>query len=286
MDRADQVRVNPDRLRDAMMRPNARLLRLDGLNPVFDDHGNLAWGAAYEASPDNDLLLLGMDGDTPCFAELNGAGNAGPAADPRLWQALGGLPPEQAAVYATARSLVDWHARHRFCAQCGKPTESRKGGWARLCDPEKDGCGAEHFPRTDPVAIMLSECEGKVLLGRQPRFPVKRFSALAGFIEPGESIEGGVRRELWEEAGIKVRDVRYVASQPWPFPSSLMIACTSITDDPTLTLDEEEIEEAGWFSLAEVQSAMAGDPDAPFIAPPPFAIAHDLLRHWIDLQTG
>lgn len=286
MDRADQVRVNPDRLRDAMMRPNARLLKLDGLNPVFDDYGNLAWGAAYEASPDNDLLLLGMDGDTPCFAELNGAGNSGPASDPRLWQALGALPPDQAAVYATARSLVDWHARHRFCAQCGRPTDSRKGGWARLCDPEKGGCGAEHFPRTDPVAIMLSECEGKVLLGRQPMFPHKRFSALAGFIEPGESIEGGVHRELWEEAGIKVRDVRYVASQPWPFPSSLMIACTSITDDPTLTLDEEEIEEARWFSLAEVQAAMAGDPDAPFIAPPPFAIARDLLQHWIDLQIG
>lgn len=286
MDRADQVRVNPEKLREAMMRPNARLLKLDGLNPVFDDQGELAWGAAYEASPDNDLLLLGVEGDTPCFAELNGAGNSGPASDPRLWQALGALPPDQAAVYATARSLVDWHARHKFCAQCGKSTASRKGGWARQCDKDDGGCGAEHFPRTDPVAIMLSECEGKVLLGRQPMFPHKRFSALAGFIEPGESIEGGVKRELWEEAGIKVRDVRYVASQPWPFPSSLMMACTSVTDDPTLTLDEEEIEEARWFSLDEVKASMNGDPDAPFIAPPPFAIAYNLLVHWIDGQDG
>lgn len=284
MDRADQVRVNPEKLREAMMRPNARLLKLDGLNPVFDDQGNLAWGAAYEASPDNDLLLLGLDGDTPCFAELNGAGNSGPASDPRLWQALGALPPDQAAIYATARSLVDWHARHRFCAQCGNATSSRKGGWARQCDKDDGGCGAEHFPRTDPVAIMLSECEGKVLLGRQPMFPHKRFSALAGFIEPGESIEGGVKRELWEEAGIKVRDVQYVASQPWPFPSSLMMACTSVTDDPTLTLDEEEIEEARWFSLDEVKASMNGDPDAPFIAPPPFAIAYNLLVHWLDGQ--
>ena len=284
MDRADQIRVNPEKLRAAMMKPNARLLKLDGLNPVFDHSGDLAWGAAYEASPDHDLLLLGMDGETPCFAELNGAGSAGPAADPRLWQALGSLSPDQAAVYATARSLVDWHARHKFCANCGQETSSRKGGWARQCEKEDGGCGAEHFPRTDPVAIMLSECEGKVLMGRQPMFPPKRFSALAGFIEPGESIEGGVKRELWEEAGIKVRDVQYVASQPWPFPSSLMMACTSKTDDPTLTLDTTEIEEAHWFTLDEVKSAMNGDDSAPFIAPPPFAIAHDLLKHWIDQQ--
>ncbi|VWX59085.1 NAD(+) diphosphatase [Sphingorhabdus sp. 109] len=285
LDRADQVRVSPDRLRAAMMNPRARLLKLDGLNPVFDAYGDLAWGAAFEASPDNDLLLLGIDEDIPYFAELNGAGDAGPAANRALWQTLGALPAEQAAIYATARSLVDWHARHKFCAQCGKPTGSRKGGWARLCDREQDGCGAEHFPRTDPVAIMLSECEGKVLLGRQPRFPPKSFSALAGFLEPGESIEGCVKRELFEEAGIHVHDVRYVASQPWPFPSSLMIACTSHTDDPTLTLDEEEIEEAAWFTLAEVKAAMAGDPDALFVAPPPFAIAHDLLKHWVDSKS-
>ena len=282
LDRADQVRVNPDQLRAAMMNPRAKLLKLDGLNPVFDDHGDLALGAAYEAAPENDLLLLGIEGDTSFFAELNGAGDAGPAANRALWQTLGSLPADQAAIYATARSLVDWHARHQYCAQCGRPTQSRKGGWARLCDPEDGGCGAEHFPRPDPVAIRLSECEDKVLLGRQPRFPPKSFSALAGFLEPGESIEGCVKRELFEEAGIKVRDVRYVASQPWPFPSSLMIACTSVTDDPTLTLDEEEIEEAAWFSLDEVRAAMAGDAGAPFVAPPPFAIAHDLLRHWLD----
>ena len=285
MDRADQVRVDPVRLKEAMMRPSARLLKLDGLNPVFDALGDLAWGPLYEASPDNDLLLLGIDGETPCFAELNGTGSAA-STDPRLWQSLGMLPPDQAAIYATARSLVDWHARHGFCANCGQITVSRKGGWSRLCAREEGGCGAEHFPRTDPVAIMLAECQGKILLGRQPRFPPKRFSALAGFIEPGESIEGGVARELWEEAGIKVRNVRYVASQPWPFPSSLMMACTSETDDPALTLDEEEIEEAAWFSLDEVKAAMNGDADAPFISPPPFAIAYNLLKHWIDKQGG
>lgn len=282
MDRADQVRINPEKLRAAMMRPNARLLQMDGLNPVFGAEGNLVWGPVYDASPDNDLLLLGIQGETPYFAELTGAGNSGPAANPRLWQMLGMLRADEAALYATARSLIDWHARHGFCANCGLPTQSRKGGWARACDTEAGGCGAEHFPRTDPVTIMIAECEGKVLLGRQPRFPPKSFSALAGFLEPGESMEGAVARELWEEAGIKVRDVRYVASQPWPFPSSLMIACTSITDDPILTLDEEEIEEAAWFTLDEVKAAMAGDENARFVAPPPFAIAHDLLQHWID----
>lgn len=287
MDRADQVRVNPERLKEAMMRPNARLLKLDGLNPVFDAMGDLAWGGLYDASPDNDLLLLGIDdGDRPCFAELTGAGSAASTGDQRLWQSLSFLPPEQAGIYATARSLVDWHARHRFCSNCGQTTESRKGGWSRTCTREEGGCGAEHFPRTDPVAIMLAECEGKVLLGRQARFPTKRFSALAGFIEPGESIEGGVARELWEEAGIKVRNVRYIASQPWPFPSSLMMACTSETDDPTLTLDEEEIEEAAWFSLDEVKAALNGDEDAPFIAPPPFAIAYNLLKNWVDEQDA
>ncbi len=286
MDRADQVRVNPDRLRAAMMNPHARLLHMDGLNPVFDMQGDLSWGLAMDASPENDLLLLGMEGETPCFTELNGAGDPGPATNPRLWQMLGSLPAEQAAIYATARSLIDWHARHGFCANCGHKTQSRKGGWSRLCDPDEGGCGAEHFPRTDPVAIMLAECEGKILLGRQPRFPVKRLSALAGFMEPGESIEGCVKRELFEEAGVHVYDVEYVASQPWPFPSSLMIACTSKTDDPTLTLDEEEIEEAAWFSRDEVEAAMAGDESAPFIAPPPFAIAHDLLRHWLDEQDS
>lgn len=285
LDRADQTRVSPEKLKAAYLNPQAKLLKLDGLDPVFNDSGALHWGSPFDASPDNDLLLLGIDEGTPLFTELNGAGSAAPAANPRLWQLLGTLGAEDAAIYATARSLVDWHARHRFCANCGLPTQSRKGGWARVCDKETGGCGSEHFPRTDPVAIMLAECEGKVLLGRQPRFPAKRFSALAGFLEPGESIEGCVKRELFEEAGIFVRDVRYVASQPWPFPSSLMIGCTSIADDPTLLLDEEEIEEAAWFSLDEVKSALAGDEDAKFIAPPPMAIAYNLLVHWVETKS-
>ncbi len=284
IERADQIRVDPDKLA-GLMTLRARLLKMDGLEPQFDCDGGLAWGSLAEAAEDSDLVFLGLDGETPCFAEVRtgGSGDAGPA-NSRLWQGLMALPPEQLALFGGARSVVDWHMRHGFCANCGNRTVLAKGGWARHCLTESDGCGAEHFPRVDPVAIMLAEHDGKVLLGRQPRFPVKRFSALAGFIEPGESIEEGVARELWEEAGIRVRDVRYIASQPWPFPSSLMIACTSICDDPALTLDTTEIEEAGWFGEADVRAAMAGDADAPFIAPPPFAIAHNLLEHWLSTR--
>jgi NAD+ diphosphatase len=134
------------------------------------------------------------------------------------------------------------------------------------------------------VVIMLAEHAGQVLLGRQPRFPPRRYSALAGFVEVGESIEAAVARELWEEAGVRAHDVRYVASQPWPFPSSLMIACVARVDDPALTIDAAELEDARWFSRAEVaaaMAAMAGTAEAAFIAPPPFAIAHSLLADWL-----
>jgi NAD+ diphosphatase len=129
---------------------------------------------------------------------------------------------------------------------------------------------------------MLAEHDGRVLLGRQPRFPPRRFSALAGFVEPGETLEGAVARELYEEAGIRVRNVRYVMSQPWPFPSSLMIAATAEAEDDVITLDEKELEHAFWASADDVRAAMAGDPAAPFIAPPPMAVAHHLLRHWVE----
>ena len=197
---------------------------------------------------------------------------------PQIWRAMSALEPGELATYGAARSRVDWHARHRFCARCGQPTKLAKGGWQRDCG----SCGAAHFPRTDPVTIMAVECQGKLLLGRQPRFPPRRFSALAGFVEPGESIEDAVAREVHEEAGVRVRDVTYVASQPWPFPSSLMIGCHSHADNAELTIDTTELEEARWFSRAEVIAAMAGDEDASFIAPPPHAVAHHLLKWWLE----
>jgi NAD+ diphosphatase len=197
---------------------------------------------------------------------------------------MGTLPPEDLAIYGGARSLVDWHARHRFCARCGAPTRLAKGGWQRTCTSE--ACKGEHFPRVDPVTIMTVECEGELLLGRQPRFPPRRYSALAGFVEPGESLEEAVRREVLEEAGVRVNTVRYVASQPWPFPSSIMIACHAFAEDKDIVIDTTELDDARWFTRAEVREAMAaqvtGAKEGAFIAPPPFAVAHHLLKWWLQ----
>lgn len=275
IDRADHLRADAAALA-ALMDHRARLLRLDGLDPVLDEHGALAWGSLAEAAVDGELVFLGLDDGRACFAPVPARASAGPA-NPRLWQALSCVSPQDLAAYGVARALVSWHARHRFCAQCGAPTALAKGGWQRNCT----ACRAEHFPRTDPVTIMLVEHDGHLLLGRQPRFPAGRFSALAGFVEPGETIEEAVAREVLEEAGIRVRDVSYVASQPWPFPSSLMIGCHAQAEETAITLDANELEEARWFSRGEVAAAMAGDPAAPFLAPPPAAIAHQLLRWWL-----
>ena len=180
-----------------------------------------------------------------------------------------------------ARALVDWHARHRFCARCGAGTVLAKGGWQRNCG----SCKAEHFPRVDPVTIMLVEHDNSILLGRQPRFPEGNYSALAGFVEPGETIEEAVAREVFEEAGVRVRDVTYVMCQPWPFPSSLMIGCHAFADDPAVTVDTNELEDACWFTRAQVEDAMraaqAGGRGEAFGAPPPFAVAHHLLNWWV-----
>ena len=278
IDRADHIRTDPAAL-EGLMNWRARLLRLDGLDPQLDPDNSLMWGTLADADPASELVFLGLAGDRGCFAEVQPRllGSVAPA-NPRLWAAMTSLSAEDLATYGGARSLVDWHARHRYCARCGAGTKLAKGGWQRNCE----GCKAEHFPRVDPVTIMLVEHGGRLLLGRQPRFPPRRFSALAGFVEPGESIEEAVAREVQEEAGIKVGPVSYVASQPWPFPSSLMIGCYAQALDDALTIDTTELEEADWFSREEVAAAMAGDEDGRFIAPPPHAIAHHLLQWWID----
>ncbi|MEY4161131.1 MAG: diphosphatase [Pseudomonadota bacterium] len=277
LDRADHLRGDAAAL-GALMDHRARLLRLDGLNPVLDAMGLLTWGSLAEADGQADLVFLGLLNDRACFAPVPSQGSVAPPG-PQTWKAMGDMPAADLAIYGAARALVGWHARHRFCAQCGAATVLAKGGWQRNCTD--DACRAEHFPRTDPVTIMLVEHQGNLLLGRQPRFPAKRFSALAGFVEPGETIEEAVKREVLEEAGIVARDVRYIASQPWPFPSSLMIGCHALADDPAITLDANELDDARWFTRAEVAAAMAGDPAAPFLAPPAMAIAHSLLKWWL-----
>ncbi|WP_068075437.1 NAD(+) diphosphatase [Novosphingobium lentum] len=280
IDRADHIRSDPAKLA-ALMDWRARLLKMDGLDPQLGADGGLDWGTLADAAPDSELVFLGLLGTSGCFVEVSGAAShgAGPP-NPALWRALATMVHEDLATFGGARSLVDWHARHRFCAKCGSGTVLTKGGWQRNCT--NDACKAEHFPRVDPVTIMLVEHAGQLLLGRQPRFPPRRFSALAGFVEPGESIEEAVAREVHEEAGLRVRDVTYVASQPWPFPSSLMIGCHSHTDEPTIVIDTTELDEARWFSREEVAHAMTGAEDGAFIAPPPHAVAHHLLKWWLE----
>lgn len=278
LDRADAVRCDPARLA-GLTDWRARVLRLDGLAPPLTPEGRLAWASLADVAPDSELIFLGLLGDRGCFAEVpRGLTGSVAPPGPSLWQAVTAMESEDLAIYGAARSLVDWHARHRFCARCGGATSPAKGGWQRNCA----ACSAEHFPRVDPVTIMLVEHgSGRLLLGRQPRFPPRRFSALAGFVEPGESVEEAVAREVLEEAGVRVRDVRYVASQPWPFPSQLMIGCHCLADDDALEVDRSELEEARWFTRGEIEQAMRGEEDAAFLAPPRHAVAHHLLRWWL-----
>ncbi len=281
LDRADALRKNDAAMVAARADRAARWLVLDDLNPVVDEGDALRWFARDEVPADGVHVFLGLADGAPRFAvAATGLGRAG---DPRGTAATlaAGAAPGDAAIFAHARSLIDWHVRHRFCANCGTPTTVAKAGYERICP----GCGAHHFPRTDPVVIMLAlldvDGEPHALVGRQPRFPRRFFSALAGFVEPGESLEEAVRRELFEEAGIATRRVRYVASQPWPFPSSLMIgAFAETTGTGALTLDDDEIEAARWVTKAEARAALDGAGD--WLAPPPLAIAHTLLRTWVE----
>lgn len=275
LDRADRLRHDADALAGAMADPRARLLRLTALDPELDGEGRLVWSSLAELEGEAEPILLGLIDGVPHFTRLLPGDSSAPRSM-ALFRMLGFMRGEDAATYAAARSLVDWHSRHRFCAVCGTPTAMFRAGWGRHCS----SCGAEHFPRVDPVVIMLAELGDRVLLGRQPSWPAGRYSALAGFLEVGESIEEAVARETLEEAGVRVRNVRYVASQPWPFPSSLMIACVGEAEDDALSIDTHELEDARWFTRAEVLAALAGDADAPFAAPPPFAIAHTLLSRW------
>ncbi len=280
LDRADAVRTSPEQLA-ALMGPRARLLRLNGLEPRIDADGALDWGSLAEADLDAELIFLGLDAvGHGCFVAAPPLGDASTAPPgPRLWQAMAGLSPGDLATYGAARSLAGWHARHRFCPRCGGGTVAARGGWQRDCI--NPACKAEHFPRLDPVVIMTVEHDGDLLLGRQPRFPKGRYSALAGFIEPGESLEEAVAREIFEEAGVRVAHVAFVASQPWPFPSSLMLGCHAIAKGRDLVIDHTELDDARWFTRAEVADAMAGAPDAAFGAPPPHAVAWHLLDRWL-----
>ena len=191
--------------------------------------------------------------------------------------AIGGLlPSDQTAMLAVAKALMHWHARHRFCANCGALSEVAAAGWRRECKV----CKATHFPRTDPVVIMLAVDGDACVLGRQPRFPKGMYSALAGFVEPGETLEAAVRREIWEEAGVACGAVRYFASQPWPFPASLMIGCFAQAASRSIKVDRVELEDARWFTRDEAAALIERRHPDRLLAPTPVAIAHHLLKEW------
>jgi NAD+ diphosphatase len=189
----------------------------------------------------------------------------------------GVVPTQELSAIAMAKSMVNWHQRHGYCANCGTRTAMKEGGWKRECP----NCKVEHFPRTDPVAIMLVTSGDNCLLGRQKQFLPGMWSCLAGFVEAAETIEDAVRREIFEESGIRCTDVKYYMTQPWPYPSSLMIGCTARATSDEIVVDHTELEDARWFSRAEVALMHRREhPDGMFAAHP-FAIAHHLLGRWL-----
>lgn len=274
--------------------PATRFLPLWNLDPLvkLGEQRSLAW-ARSELFDDVDLparpVLLGLDEGVAHFAvdvsslsePLPALGLEGVARFEELRGIGAALTPAEVAIVAHARSLTDWHSRHCHCAVCGSATISVLAGAHRRC-PD---CSAEHFPRTDPVAIAVVVRADRCLLGHGPGWPDSMYSALAGFVEPGETIEEAVRREVREESGVVVGEVRYVKSQPWPFPSSLMIGCIAEAESGEITVDHAELADARWFSVDEIRAALDGLP-GPLFVPPPFAIANHLMRAWVEEREG
>ena len=279
---------DPEALANAAKDPKSALVLLAGDLPVLRS-GEPGTSLLPVSTLDNlpahrEQVFLGILVDRPVIATLAAPDTAelfqeNPAytvTDLRSIAVRGLVPAEELGILAMAKSILDWHNRHRFCANCGAPTQAAQAGFRRDCS----ACGAQHFPRTDPAVIMLITRGDKCLMGRQPRFAEKMYSCLAGFLEPGETIEDAVRRETFEEAGIRVGEIRYLASQPWPFPSNIMIGCVGEALSEEITFDREELEDARWFTKDDVRRMLEGTHDD-FAAPSPIAIANHLLREWI-----
>jgi NAD+ diphosphatase len=221
-------------------------------------------------------VFLGLAGERPLFAQDAGEAEPERGRPAGLREAATELPVEEAALAAYAGSLLAWHRRHRFCANCGKPTSHADGGHERHCE----ACDARHFPRTDPVVIVRVIDSERLLLGRQASWPEGRFSVLAGFVEPGETLEEAVRREVREESSVEVGEVGYVASQPWPFPSSLMIGFHAVaTGGPEPRPRDGELFEVRWFERGQVEAAATGA--AGIGLPPPYSISRRLIDEWL-----
>ncbi len=294
LDRADVQRRDDSWLAAAQSNPDSRFLPFHNLDVLLAEGGTLGW------RPASDFQFLGVE-TPPVFLGL-ADGIAHFAIDiseldqPRAllglqdgWRfgdcrmAAMSMPAEDTGIVAQARAQLGWHLTHRFCSKCGAPTQQHKGGHVRRC-PQ---CRAEHFPRTDPVAIMVIYDDHRCLLG-QPKGPLVRmgmYSALAGFVDQGESIEEAVRREVREEAGIEVGEVRYHSSQPWPFPSSLMIGCLGRALTTDISIDDEEMADVRWFTRSDIVAALA-DSNPQLKVPGSLAIAHHLVKSWAERENG
>lgn len=291
LDRAAATRLDAGRLAQLEIRTTSAVYLIggelvalkkngSGLDPVFSASEARALGHTTES------IFLGLQGECACF----GLGIADDdiralkeredfiVTDLRSIAVQGLVAFEHLPAIAEAKALLHWHARHRFCANCGTPTTISQGGWRRDC-PQ---CSAQHFPRTDPVVIMLAVAGDRCLMGRQSRFVPGMWSCLAGFVEPGESIEEAARRETLEEAGIVCGRVRYFASQPWPFPSSLMIGCHAEALSEEIAVDRDELEDARWFTREETAQMLLRQHPQGLTTPPPSAIAHHIIRDWLE----
>ncbi len=302
LDRAAELRGQADKIAEALSDKAARALPLWRGKPLFaGEDGAVGWlpldhvvfKDASEAP-----VFLGRDEAGPRFAHdisdwepeelpdtlgafFDPSQQAHPdlPADHRFAELRGAmtrLSPRDAEMVATAKAIIGWHQTHGFCAKCGAKTEIALAGWQRDCA----ACGAHHFPRTDPVVIMLITRGNAVLMGRSPGWPEGMYSLLAGFIEPGETMEAAVRREVFEETGVQVGPVEYLASQPWPFPSSLMFGCHGEAISEPITVDPAEIEDAMWVSREEMADVFAGT-NTRIKAARKGAIAHFLISNWL-----
>ncbi len=270
LDRAPTLRRDPLWLEAQRADPAARAVLMSERGVWIGDGG-----LAFER-PGAEAVFLGLMEGEPVFADYVEDREPERGRPAGLREAATELPATEAALAAYAGSLLAWHRRHRFCANCGAATEPRDGGHERICP----SCGAHHFPRTDPVVIVrVSDGADALLLGRQARWPEGRFSLLAGYVEPGETLEEAVRREVLEEAGVALGSVTYVASQPWPFPSSLMLGFSAVAERGDPTPGDDELAEVGWFERAELEAAARGD--GPLMLAPPYSIARRLIDAWL-----
>jgi NAD+ diphosphatase len=294
LDRASHRRTDTEWIKSQQNHPRTLIHPMWKLQPFAVGGENGPLEAAFFApglcevlaAPDAACVFLGLDDARAVFAlDISAADDpetTGPLAGIGKFRELRGaaalLPLKDTAIIGQAKSLIDWHQRHGFCPRCGSKTALMDAGYRRLCP----SCGAEHFPRTDPVVIMLATRGDSCLVGRGRQFPGVMYSALAGFIEPGETIEEAVRREIFEEAGIRIGNVRYVTTQPWPFPSSLMIGCFAEAFDDEIRIDETELADARWLDRATARALLAGEYVEGLRIPPPIAIAHHLIKAWAE----